>query len=183
MNESTHEACVSEKTHITYKTYLLPPRVWVPNNRKLPAVVYRHALPHANGDLTRCFEVLFERNHWMPRGRRVIFDDHQFHSSAHEVLGIASGVAEVILGGPGASIVELEAGDAMLLPAGTGYCLHAYAGCLHVVGACPAGQQWDVRRDAPTADELAAMESLPFPASDPVLGDHGPVVELWMKAA
>jgi uncharacterized protein YjlB len=180
MNNSNPEPKAPEG--VSYKTYLLPPSDWVPNNRRLPAVVYRHAVVHATDDLARDLAALFEQNHWPPRWRDGILDHHHFHSTAHEVLGIASGSAEVILGGPDGSMVWVDAGDVLLLPAGTGHRLHSSVGELCVVGAYPAGQQCDTRREALTPDELAAMESLPFPASDPVLGDHGPVLEVWQTA-
>jgi uncharacterized protein YjlB len=51
-----------------------------------------------------------------------------------------------------------------------------------VVAGYPDGQQWDIRRDALTRKEYAAMEALPFPPSDPVLGDSGPLIDYWMRA-
>jgi uncharacterized protein YjlB len=166
-----------------YEAFTLAPHGWVPNNRKLAVAVYRPAIPGASNDLTAAFEALFEHNQWPPQWRNSIFDYHHFHSTAHEVLGIASGSAEVIIGGPGGRVVTLRSGDALLLPAGTGHCLQSFAGNLRVVGAYPPGQQWDIRRGALTPDELVAMESLPFPPSDPVLGERGPVIEQWLGVA
>jgi uncharacterized protein YjlB len=166
-----------------YEIFKLEPRDWVPNNRKLPVVIYRRALRPGSGDLAAAFEILFERNDWPPQWRNGIFDYHHFHASAHEVLGIASGSAEVIIGGPGGRVVEVSAGDALLLPAGTGHCLQSFAGHFSVVGGYPAGQQWDIRRDALTPEELSAMEALPFPPRDPLDGTHGPVVAHWLHAA
>ena len=166
-----------------YEAFKLAPRDWVPNNRHLAVAIYRAAVPSTAGDLTTEFEALFEHNLWPPQWRNGIFDYHHFHSRAHEVLGIASGSAEVIIGGPGGRVVTLRAGDALLLPAGTGHCLQALAGKLLVVGAYPPGQQWDIRRGALTPEEQAAMQALPFPPSDPVLGERGPVVEQWLGMA
>jgi uncharacterized protein YjlB len=166
-----------------YEAFTLAPRDWVPNNRKLAVAIYRAAIPGAGDDLTAEFEALFNHNQWPPQWRNGIFDYHHFHSTAHEVLGIASGTAEVIIGGPGGRLVTLRPGDAVLLPAGTGHCLQAFAGNLRVVGAYPPGQQWDIRRERLTPAELVAMEFLPFPASDPVLGERGPVIEQWLGVA
>ena len=163
-----------------YEAFTLAPCGWVPNNRKLAVVIYRAAIPRAGDNLAAEFEALFEHNQWPPQWRNSILEFHHFHSTAHEVLGIASGSAEVIIGGPGGRVVNVRAGDALLLPAGTGHCLLAFSGGLSVVGAYPPGQQWDLRRDALSPEELTAMEALPFPPSDPVLGERGPVIEQWL---
>ena len=85
------------------------------------------------------------------------------------------------MGGPGGRVVHLEAGDVLLLPAGTGHCHESSSGPLEVVGAYPPGQQWDIRRGALTEAERAAMEALPIPKSDPVRGAQGPLLENWLK--
>jgi uncharacterized protein YjlB len=169
--------------HEQYEVFKLEAHDWVPNNRKLPVVIYRHALRPDSGDLASAFEILFERNDWPPQWRDGIFDYHHFHATAHEVLGIAAGSVEVIIGGPNGRLVRVSAGDALLLPAGTGHCLQSHAGAFQVVGGYPEGQQWDIRREALTPDEQVAMEALPFPPRDPLDGTHGPVVEHWLHAA
>ncbi len=162
-----------------YEVFRLPPHDWVPNNRRLSVVIYCHALNAGDKDLADRFDALFAQNEWPPQWRDGIFDYHHFHSTAREALGIASGSAHVILGGPGGRVVHVEAGDALLLPAGTGHCLQSFEGRLLVVGACPPGQQWDIRREALTLQEREAMESLPFPMSDPVFGSRGPLPDHW----
>ncbi|MEM5372028.1 cupin domain-containing protein [Paraburkholderia azotifigens] len=167
--------------------FRLGPRDWVPNNAHLPVILYRDVLDaNSMGDsdsLAETFEAMLGRNGWPPKWRNGIFDYHHFHSSALEVLGIAAGAADVIVGGPGGRVVHLEAGDVLLLPAGTGHCLESSSGPLEVVGAYPPGQQWDIRREALTETERAAMEVLPFPNSDPVRGGQGPLLQNWSKAA
>jgi uncharacterized protein YjlB len=174
------------------EAFMLSPRAWVPNNRHLPVILYRGV---ANAEtasargapdvdrLAETFEAMFARNGWPPKWRDSIFDYHHFHASAHEVLGIAGGSAEVIVGGPGGRVMHLEAGDVLLLPAGTGHCLESSSGPLLVIGAYPPDQQWDIRRDALSDAERDAMEALPFPHSDPVLGTRGPLMDNWLKAA
>jgi uncharacterized protein YjlB len=183
-NDSKHgfEAAQSP-TQSPYEVFMLPPHDWVPNNRKLAVAIYRRALQPDSGDLAAAFELLFEQNGWPPQWRDGIFDYHHFHASAHEVLGVTGGSAQVIVGGPGGRMVTISAGDALLLPAGTGHCLQSFARHFQVVAGYPEGQQWDIRREALTPDELAAMEALPFPDTDPIDGDHGPVVEHWLQAA
>jgi uncharacterized protein YjlB len=164
---------------LEYEILRLTPHAWVPNNRHLPVLVYRQVLSPSCKDLGPVFEAMFALNEWPPQWRDSIFDYHHFHSTAHEVLGAISGTAEVIIGGPGGLVVTLEAGDVVLLPAGTGHCLQATEGRFQVVGAYPEGQQWDIRRDALSEKEIAAMEALPFPRSDPVGGREGPLLKQW----
>ena len=48
---------------------------------------------------------------WLGAWRDGIFPFHHFHSTAHEVLGIAAGTANVIFGGPQGRRFELASGD------------------------------------------------------------------------
>jgi uncharacterized protein YjlB len=159
--------------------FMLPENGWVPNNRRLPVILWRAAIDPPARECAARFEALFEQNGWSPQWRDSVFDYHHFHSTAHEALGVASGDAELILGGPHGRVIAVSAGDALLLPAGTGHCLLTAGRRFQVVGAYPPGQQWDIRRDALDDHERAAMEELPFPQSDPVGGDDGPLLRHW----
>jgi uncharacterized protein YjlB len=155
----------------------------VPNNSKLPLVLYRHALELGDvvGRPERAFEALFASNGWRGAWVDGIYDFHHYHSTAHEVLGIAQGSAKVQLGGPQGLLVELEAGDAVAIPAGVGHCLIA-GDDLVVVGAYPEGQDWDLCR-ATEPDRLKALENIPWvplPKLDPVFGPDGPVLARWV---
>jgi uncharacterized protein YjlB len=175
-----HElASTSHPADIAFETLKLAPRDWVPNNGRLPVLIYRRALDPSAKDLGKTFEALFTSNEWPPQWRDSIFDYHHFHSTAHEVLAVISGKAEVIIGGPGGEVISIETGDVVLLPAGTGHCLQSTEGRFQVVGAYPEGQQWNIRRDALSKEEIAAMEALPFPRSDPVAGREGPLLREW----
>jgi uncharacterized protein YjlB len=161
----------------------LEPHAWVPNNARLPVLVYRRALAPGAQDLAKAFSERFAANGWPVQWLDGVFDYHHFHSTAHEVLGVFAGTAELILGGPGGRVLRLHAGDALLLPAGTGHCLLSLAGGFRVAGGYPRGQQWDIRRDALTPPEWRAMQALGFPASDPVYGTQGPLIEHWLAQA
>jgi uncharacterized protein YjlB len=95
------------------------------------------------------------------------------------VLGVAAGRADVLIGGPSGERMDIAAGDCILLPAGTGHRLIEASADLLVVGAYPPGWDWDLRREALSEAEMAAMLLLPIPASDPVAGADGVVQALW----
>ncbi|MDX2203621.1 MAG: cupin domain-containing protein [Hyphomicrobiaceae bacterium] len=152
------------------------PAGWVPNSARLPALLYTRAI--AGAECTAdAYERLLRGNGWLPQWRNGIYDYHHFHSTAHEVLGVASGSAQVRLGGPSGEAVAIAAGDCVFLPAGTGHCLLAASPDLLVVGAYPPGQRWDLRRDALSLAEHAAMAALPDPATDPVGGPRGALLD------
>lgn len=159
----------------------LEPNGWVPNNSKLPVILYHHALVPSS-DMTDVTEAQFEKNNWPPQWVASIFNYHHYHSTAHEVLGCVSGTAKVMLGGPGGEIVTLNAGDVALLPTGTGHCNQGSSDDFQVVGAYPPGQQWDICREAPTASMIQRMRHLPFPESDPVQGKNGALTQKWQSS-
>ncbi len=161
------------------ETLRLAPGGRVPNSR-LPVLVYRDAAPREGGALQR----LFAGNRWSNGWRNGIYTFHHFHSASHEVLGIAKGRVVVRLGGETGEDVELNAGDVVVLPAGTGHKRLSPASELEVVGAYPDGRDWDlIRADEVDRETYAraekAIEALPRPSTDPVFGADGPLLRLW----
>ncbi len=150
---------------------------WMPNNERLPVLLYRRAF--GAGDVAARMEEAFGRNGWPAQWRNGVYDFHHYHSTAHEVLGFAGGTAKLMLGGEGGQVVTVEAGDVAVLPTGTGHCRVEASGGFLVIGAYPAGQNWDVCRAAPDVVAVARMRGLRFPESDPVMGAGGELVRVW----
>lgn len=153
----------------------------IPNNPGLPLIWWQAALPPAPGP--EAFEQLFARNGWTQSWRNGIFDYPHFHSTSHEVLGIARGSVRVRLGGATGTEVELQAGDAVAIPAGVGHQNLRASADLLVVGAYPSGAEVDLLRDAgadtQARDRIAAV---PVPRSDPVEGEDGRLLRHWAAA-
>lgn len=152
----------------------------IPNSR-LPVLVYRD-VSFENADTAAGFERLFTGNHWPAVWRDVIFDFHHYHSTAHEVLGVASGAARVKLGGEMGQEITVASGDVLVLPAGTGHCCVEQSDDFLVVGAYPSNQsQYDIQR-ADHAELKAAklrIAEVPLPVADPVTGASGALMRIW----
>ena len=147
-------------------------------NSPLPTLIYRGV--EAARDAASC-EALFDGNGWVPDWRDGIFSFHHFHSTAHEALGIVSGHATVMLGGPQGESFEIEQGDVLVLPAGTGHCNLDSSSDFLVVGAYPDGMSWDIRRGDPAEydEAVANIRAVPLPRADPVNGADEPLTKFW----
>ena len=150
----------------------------IPNSR-LPLLVYRDAVPADPAAIER----LFAANRWPPAWRDGVYGFHHFHSTAHEVLGVARGEVSVLFGGPGGKVVTARAGDVVVVPAGVGHCNQGQSEDLLIVGAYPDnGAGPDLRRGKPDEHDAAvrAISAVPEPPADPVGGADGELQKLWV---
>jgi uncharacterized protein YjlB len=155
----------------------------VPNNPRLPVIVYRRAL-ETRGDAAASCAALFDRNGWTGAWKNGVYSHHHYHGRAHEVLGVAAGWVRVRLGGERGRTVELQAGDVVAIPAGVAHKNEGASRDLLVVGAYPRGQTPDMISPG-AADHAAAVlqiAAVPLPTSDPVHGAGGPLLERWRTA-
>ncbi|MHA6248849.1 cupin domain-containing protein [Pontibacter sp. CAU 1760] len=167
---------------VSVNPFLLQPNGSIPNNPKLPALLYQQVFTNPQ-NLEQQFKKAFALNGWGGTWTNSVFDYHHYHSTSHEVLGVAAGKATLVLGGPNGKEVQLQAGDAVVLPAGTGHCRQHASADFSVVGAYPPGQEnYDscTAQDDPTAKQRN-IDRVALPATDPVLGKSGPLLRHWQQ--
>jgi uncharacterized protein YjlB len=150
---------------------LIPAHPPFPNS-SFPVLLYRDVFGKDSVSAER-FEELFSRCGWSRQWRNGVYSKHHFHSTAHEALGFYAGEAELQLGGPTGPRLRVKAGDAVLLPAGTGHCNIHSSGDFACVGAYVAGAVVDLLQgnegEYAGAEERAA--AIPAAERDPVTGE------------
>lgn len=92
---------------------------------------------------------------------------------------MASGEADLLLGGPGGIELGLSAGDVVILPAGTGHRKVRSSPDFSVVGAYPQDQYPDIQISEATSAQLEMIAHVPIPESDPVQGMVGYLQAAW----
>jgi len=153
----------------------------IPNN-VLPLVLYRSAIDLSGSpDPEELIEKTFTANGWGGLWRNGIYPYVHYHSMTHEAMGIARGRAEVRFGGDNGKTIEVEAGDVVVLPAGTGHQRLAQSPDLVVIGAYPPNGKYNLCRGskAEHAKAVASIGGVPQPVTDPVFGAKGPLIALW----
>jgi uncharacterized protein YjlB len=157
----------------------------IPNNPQLPLLLYRGALDFGHHDPALVCEQVFANHGWGDAWRNGIYPFPHYHSTAHEVLGIARGHASVRLGGARGRTVTVQAGDVVVIPAGVGHQNLGASADLLVIGAYPHGQSADLGRGAPGERPrvLDAIARVPLPQADPVYGEAGPLPGHWRTRA
>ena len=154
----------------------------VPNNPALPFVLYRDAIDLSGSpDPEKLIERTFAANGWCEMWRNGVYPFVHYHSMIHEAMGVARGRAKVRFGGKHGEEIEIGPGDVVILPAGTGHQCMTHSPDLVVIGANPPNGKYNLCRGskAEHAKALASIPKVPQPATDPVFGPKGPLIELW----
>lgn len=151
----------------------------IPNNPDLPVLFYRGVLKE-NPEKA---ESIFNENNWRNSWEGGVFDYHHFHSNTHEVLGVVNGTATLIIGGESGQKAEVEPGDVLILPAGTGHKRLSSSEDFKVAGAYPNGMDHNLKTDENNqrTQLLIEIKEVTLPSLDPVYGESGPLLSLWKK--
>jgi uncharacterized protein YjlB len=156
----------------------------IPNHPTLPLLLYQRVLTLPAQEPARACIALFATNGWGGSWRNGIYGYHHYHSTAHEVLAICSGEAQVHLGGETGSVLQVGAGDVVIIPAGVGHKNLGASPDFLVVGAYPPGQQPDLcyGRATERPQNLKNIAAVPLPTTDPLYGPAGPLLAWWDPA-
>lgn len=152
----------------------------IPNHPTLPLLYYPAVIIEEDKHSAPVLERLFEANDWPDYWRNGVYPYPHYHCEAHEVLGCYSGYAKIRLGGAAGMVQEVKAGDVVILPAGIGHENLGASADFAVVGSYPGGQSPDMcRGGGRRADVLERIGRVPLPATDPVFGGKGGLIDLW----
>jgi uncharacterized protein YjlB len=154
----------------------------IPNSR-LPLVFWRGRLPPEARDGAAA-GALFRKNGWQGTWVSNVLPYWHFHTRGHEVLGCVAGRALIGFGGDRGVRVDVEAGDACVIPAGVGHIRLDGSGDFRMAGGYPPGQQGNIIRPGDLDDARIAREisALTLPETDPISGLADGVVEIWRGA-
>ncbi len=163
--------------------FLLKKDGFIPNNDKLPLLVYQNALELPTSDPASAIEKILKMNGWGSAWRNSIYNFHHYHSTAHEILAVYSGSARVLLGGDSGITLNVHKGDVLIIPAGVAHKNLGSEEQFRVVGAYPEGQNWDMNYGREEEHHKAEenIKQVPFPKTDPIYGADGPLKNFWSK--
>jgi uncharacterized protein YjlB len=155
----------------------------IPNNSILPLLIYQNALKLPQQEAPSIIERLVEGNQWGGTWRNGIYTYHHYHSTAHEVLIVFAGTADVQLGGNKGVTQTFRRGDVVIIPAGVSHKNLSSSRDFAIVGAYPEGQEPDMNYGK-AAERAKARENIArveLPKADPIYGQDGILMEHWLK--
>jgi uncharacterized protein YjlB len=155
----------------------------IPNNSELPLLFYPQVCEKDSPSPSGCKELLVQHG-WRGTWVNGVFSYHHYHSTSHEVLIVVGGEARLTFGGPEGETIEVEAGDAVVIPAGVGHCNEDSSSDFSVIGAYPRGQEsYDLRtgEEGERPEVLENIRKVSLPETDPLFGEEGPLLRYWSK--
>lgn len=154
-----------------------------PNNINLEVFLYKNVWDFPDEKAAEFLEDQFRKNGWVNAWRDGVYNFHHYHSTAHEVLGIYKGSTRLLLGGSRGTVVTMQKGDVLILPAGVSHKNLDAATGFKCVGAYPKGQTADmnygIKSERPASDQR--IQNVPLPKFDPVFGSSGPMLRAWKR--
>ena len=123
----------------------------------------------------------FETHGWQGTWLYTVFDTWHYHTEGHEVLACVSGKASIGFGGDAGTVIAMQPGDAVIIPAGVGHKRLSATGNFQVVGAYPPRQNGAVTwaGGLPIAEAARRIAGLPLPKADPVGGETPGAFAAW----
>lgn len=160
-----------------YKLFTFEDDGIIPNNPDLPVILYFGAFKNHPQEI----EPTFNLNNWRNSWANGVYDYHHYHSNAHEVLGVRSGSANLMIGGSLGELIEVKTGDVLVLPAGTGHKKISSSPDFEIIGAYPDGMDYNVRtgETGERPQVLQEIQRVKKPTTDPVYGNLGQVLQRW----
>lgn len=151
----------------------------IPNNPKLPLLVYPEVFINRMVDVTQ----VLHGNNWTNSWTGSVHDFHHYHSVTHEVLAVIGGNAKIQFGGKNGEELKLAAGDVVVIPAGVGHKKVEASHDFEVIGAYPDGKEFDMKTGKPGehGEAVENIAKVPLPEQDPVFAEEGPLKEIWIE--
>lgn len=145
----------------------------LPHNEKLKLLIYREVLKETTTESVR---QLLSKNDWKKIWVNGIYSFSHFHSNTHEVLVICEGQAQVEFGNQ--QIVEVHAGDVIIIPAGIAHKNLKSSRDFLVVGGYPFDIDYDMCKKNDEKKQVM-INSVEIPKSDPIFGKNGSLFDYW----
>lgn len=151
----------------------------IPNNEELPVLLYTGV---CKDNPEACREI-FEQHNWTNSWLGSLHEYDHYHSNTHEVLGIVNGFGRIRIGGKTGTMFDVNEGDVIVLPAGTGHREMSASFDLRIVGAYPNGESPDVKtgKEEEREEAMKQIKKVPLPDQDPVFGEDGPLLNIWAE--
>ncbi|KAL5342057.1 hypothetical protein BJX70DRAFT_386464 [Aspergillus crustosus] len=168
-------------------TYLLPPTPHAPNSL-LPVLHYRNVLPQPLNEET--VTKFLTTHQWEKRGTWGHIPIRHFHPNSHECYGIFQGSSRLLLGVGGSDQtggveISVQAGDVIVLPAGTAHSCARSSHNYRYIGVYPKDcPRWRNEMGSKPINLNALREEsgkVASPEEDPVYGAGGPLIQLWKR--